>query len=119
MRYETHMTRTLEIRSYKLHPGAGPAFERLFRKQAEPMVRAYGMDIVAFGQSKHDADSWFLIRAFDSLEQLIKSEGEFYGSAQWRNGPREAVLSHIESYHDTVLTLSADAIEALRRDLNT
>jgi quinol monooxygenase YgiN len=111
------MTRTVEIRSYTLKPNSGHAFERLFREQAEPMVRAYGMDVVAFGQSKHDADCWYLIRAFDSLAHLNKFEDEFYGSPEWRNGPREAVLSHIESYQDTVLTLSADAVERLRADL--
>ncbi len=109
--------RTLEIRSYVLKPGSGPAFEKLFRAQAEPMVRAYGMDVVAFGKSAHADNAYYLIRAFDSLEHLTKSEDEFYGSEAWRDGPREAVLSHIESYQDTVLTLSAEAIEALRRHL--
>jgi hypothetical protein len=111
------MTRTVEIRSYKLHPKSGPAFERVFREQAEPMVRAYGMDVVAFGKSEHDENAYFLVRAFDSFEHLAKSEDEFYGSPQWRNGPREAVLSHIESYQDTVLTLSAEIVERLRADL--
>jgi heme-degrading monooxygenase HmoA len=115
--YTDAMTRTVEIRSYKLKPGAGPAFERLFREQAAPLVRAYGMDVLAFGKSAHDDDGYFLIRAFDSLQHLTQSEDEFYGSPQWRNGPREAVLSHIESYQDTVLTLSADAAERLRADL--
>lgn len=109
--------RTVEIRSYKLHPNAGPAFERLFRERAEPMVRAYGMDIVAFGKSAHDENAYFLIRAFDSLAHLTQSEDDFYGSDAWRNGPREELLSHIESYQDTVLTLSAEAVDRLRADL--
>ncbi len=111
------MTRLIEIRSYKLKPGAGPAFERLFREEAQPLLRAYGMDVVAFGQSAHDANSWYLIRVFKDLAHLTKSEDEFYGSSQWRNGPREAVLSHIESYNDTVLTLDADTIKHLRAKL--
>lgn len=74
------------------------------------------LDVVAFGKSAHE-DAYFLIRAFDSLAHLTRSEDEFYDSDAWRNGPREAVLSHLESYHDTVLTLSAEAVEALRRDL--
>ncbi len=109
--------RTLEIRSYKLHAGRGQAFERIFRERAEPMVRAYGMDVIAFGKSAHDGNAYYLIRAFDSLAHLTMSEDEFYGSEAWRNGPREELLSHIESYQDTVLQLSAEAIEALRRDL--
>lgn len=111
------MNRTVEIRRYKLKPGAGPAFERLFREEAEPMVRGYGMDVVAFGKSAHDDNAYFLIRAFHSLDHLNASEDEFYGSTEWRNGPREAILSHIESYQDTVLSLSADAVEMLRSDL--
>lgn len=111
------MTRTIEVRSYKLHPNSGPAFERLFRERAEPMVRASGMDIVAFAKSAHDENAYFLIRAFDSFDHLTKSEDEFYGSDAWRNGPRQELLSHIESYHDTVVTLSADAVERLRAEL--
>lgn len=112
------MTRTVEIRSYTLKSGAGPAFERIFRERAEPMVRAYGMDVVAFGRSAHDVNAYYLIRAFDSFAHLTQSEDEFYGSEAWRNGPREELLSHIETYQDTVLTLSAEAVEALRRDLS-
>jgi hypothetical protein len=111
------MTRTVEIRSYKLHANAGAAFERVFHERAEPMVRAYGMDVVAFGKSAHDANTYYLIRAFDSFEHLTKSQDEFYGGDAWRNGPREDLLSCIESYQDTVLTLSADAIARLRADL--
>lgn len=109
--------RTVEIRSYKLHAGHGPAFERVFRERAEPMVRAYGMDVVAFGKSAHDDNAYYLVRAFDSVAHLTHSEDAFYGSEAWRNGPREELLSHIESYQDTVLELSAEAVEALRRDL--
>lgn len=111
------MNRTVEIRSYKLHANAGAAFDLVFRERAEPMVRAYGMDVVAFGRSAHDENAYFLIRAFNSFEHLTQSEDEFYGSDAWRSDPREELLSHIESYQDTVLTLSAEAVERLRADL--
>lgn len=111
------MTRTIEIRSYKLHAGAGAAFERVFRERAEPMVRAYGVDVVGFGKSAHEDNAYRLIRAFDSLAHLTQSEDEFYSSDAWRSGPREELLSHIESYQDTVLELSAEAVEALRKNL--
>ena len=113
------MSRTVEIRSYMLKPGAGPRFEHLFRTRSEPMVRAYGMDVVAFGRSAHDANAYYLIRAFDSIEHLKTSEDEFYGSDAWRSGPREELLSDIESYQDTVLNLTTEAVEALRRDLTS
>ncbi len=111
------MSRTVEIRNYILKPGAGPAFEHIFRERGEPMLHACGMDVVAFGRSAHDENAYYLIRAFDSLDHLTKSEDEFYGADAWRPGPREEVLNCIESYQDTVLTISIETVDSLRRDL--
>jgi hypothetical protein len=112
------LPRTLEVRAYQLKGGAGPAFARIFRERAGPMLRAHGMDVVGFGQSLHAVDAYYLLRAFDSLDHLRRSENDFYGSDAWRNGPREEVLSHIENTADTVLALSPEAVEAIRRELS-
>jgi hypothetical protein len=42
-------------------------------------------------------------------------EDAFYGSAAWREGPREAVLACIETDTDSVLTLDDATIDGLRR----
>jgi len=49
------------------------------------------------------------------LAERQASEDAFYGSDDWKNGPREALLSLIESYIDVVLELDEPAIAALRR----
>ena len=54
------------------------------------------------------------MRAFASIEQRDEQEAAFYGSDQWRLGPREAVVSRIESYHTIVIETSAAAVDALR-----
>ena len=109
------MTRIVEIRTYRLHPGGGPAYERLFKEVATPMLARRGIDVVAFGQSKGDADGYYLIRAFDDLDHRTDSEDAFYGSAEWREGPRESILALIESYTDLVLELDEPTIDGLRR----
>ena len=109
------MSRIVEIRTYKLHPGAGPEYERLFRDVATPMLARRGIDVVAFGHSAGDPEGFYLIRAFDDLDHRTRSEEDFYGSAEWRTGPREAILALIDSYADLVIELDEPTIDGLRR----
>lgn len=108
------MKRLVEIRSYKLLPGATAAFHDAFITRAVPLLREWGTDVVAFGPSAHEKDTYFLIRAYDDLRDLQTRQDAFYGSDAWRKGPREAVVSLIDSYLNTVLWLSPSAIEDLR-----
>ncbi len=106
--------RLVEIRAYRLKPGTRAGFHEAATSRALPMVRAYGMDVVTHGPVPHDDNGYFLVRSFASLAQLTAQEDEFYGSAAWREGPREALVSRIETYVDTLLWLSPAAIEDLR-----
>ena len=106
--------RLLEIRAYRLKPGTRDDFHAAVTTRALPMVRAYGMDVVTHGPVPNDDNGYFLVRSFASLAQLTAQEDEFYGSAPWREGPREALVSRIETYVDTLLWLSPAAIDDLR-----
>ena len=75
------------------------------------------MDVVAFGFSAQDPQGYFLMRAFASLEDRSSVEDTFYSSDAWRKGPRQSIIEHIDSYQDTLLWLSSEAVEQLRRDL--
>jgi hypothetical protein len=108
-------TRLVELRAYNLKAGGRDEFHRLAAQSAVPMLRRAGIDVVAFGPSSHDATSYFLIRSFASLEDRQAREDAFYGSAEWRDGPRDAVLALIESYTTVVLELEPAAIDGLRR----
>jgi len=87
----------VEIRSYNLKPGTRDEFHRLFIEEAFPLLKRWNMDVVAYGSSLHDRDSYYLIRHFDSLAHREQSEDAFYGSDEWRQGPREAILALIEN----------------------
>ena len=86
----------VEIRSYNLKPGTR-------------------VDVVAYGPSLADDDSYFLIRAFPSLEARQKSEDAFYGSEEWKTGIREATLADIVNYTTVVRAVDADVLRAMRR----
>ena len=106
--------RLVEIRAYRLIAGTRDDFHAAVTGRALPMVRAYGMDVVAHGPVPNDVNGYFLVRSFASLAELTAQEDEFYGSAAWRDGPREALVSRIETYVDVLLWLSPAAIEDLR-----
>lgn len=107
--------RVVEIRSYNLKPGTRDSLHQLFLEEAYPMLRRAEIDVVAYGPSIHDEDSWFLMRSFESVGDRQKREDAFYGSAEWRDGPRDAILERIESYTTVVIELDAATIDGLRR----
>jgi hypothetical protein len=93
----------VEIRSYRLEPGSGTAFHRLMAEQSLPMLERWGVDVIAFGPSLDDDELYYLIRGYASAAELQRSQDAFYGSDEWREGPREAVLALIESYLSVVV----------------
>ena len=101
------MTAVLEIRTYRLRPGSGAAFHRTVVEESVPMLERWGVDVVAFGPSLDDDDAYYLIRSYASLEERQHSQDAFYGSDEWREGPREAIVSRIESGSSVVLPASA------------
>jgi NIPSNAP len=107
-------SRVVEIRSYNLKPGTRDRFHRLFEREALPLLQRAKVDVVSYGPSLHDGDSYYLMRSFSSVEDRQRSEDAFYGSAEWRQGPREAILACIESYTTVVIRLDDATIRGLR-----
>ena len=104
----------VEIRSYNLKPGTRDRFHQLFLKEALPMLRRWKVDVIAYGPSLHDQDSYFLMRGFDGVDVRQKSEDAFYGSDEWIKGPRERVLADIDSYTTIVIHLDEATTQGLR-----
>lgn len=109
------MNHFIEIRSYNLKPGTRDQFQRLFLEKAFPMLQRWNVDVVAYGPSLHDQDSYYLMRRYDSLAHREESENAFYGSDEWRQGPREAIIALIENYTEIVLALDESTLQGLRK----
>jgi PhnB protein len=94
------MKRLVDIQWTTLKPGRRDDFHRLLTEQSLPLQRRWGVDVVDHDPSAHDPDSYYVIRA--------------YASADWRQGPREAILALIESYTNIVREMEPEQVEALR-----
>ncbi len=112
----TERMKTVEILQYRLKPGSGRNFHLIMATHSAPLHRAAGIDIVIFGNSLTDEESYFLIRAFDSPAHLRSSLAAFYASDAWRNGPRNAIIAQIDSSWASVLQLSDLSIAQIKTD---
>jgi hypothetical protein len=109
------MNHFVEIRSYNLKPGTRDEFHRLFIEEAFPMLKRWNVDVVSYGPSLHDENSYYLMRHFDSLAHRDESENAFYGGDEWRQGPREAIVSLIENYTEVVIEVDEVTLQGLRK----
>ena len=109
------MAGVIEIRSYSLRPGMRERFHTLMVGQGLPLLKRWNIEVVSVGPSLHDETSYCLIRAFASLADLERSEEALYGSEEWRQGPREAILACIERYSDVVLPVTVQLLDTLRQ----
>lgn len=97
------MAAILEIRSYQLKPGTGQYFHQLMQEQSLPLLDAAGVGVVLAQPSLHSPDHYILIRRYRDQAHLQFSQEAFYGSAVWRQGPREAIISCIACSTDVII----------------
>lgn len=77
----------------------------MMREESVPLLEAAGIRVVSCGASlvDDDGEGAYLIRAFDSLAQRNEQADTFYTSDAWRSGPRDAIVSRIETMHAIVI----------------
>lgn len=108
------MTRIVEFLMYTLKPGSGLDFHQVMQETSIPLHLKAGMDIVSYGCSLHNDDSYHLIRSYESESHRQVSQDLFYSSTDWKQGPRADIISRIEISTTTVMTLTQEAIDAIR-----
>jgi ketosteroid isomerase-like protein len=104
----------IEIRAYTLKTGTRGRFHELFVRRSLPLLQRHHVDVVAYGPSLDDANSYYLVRSFASLDDRSRSEDAFYGSKEWTEGPRDEVLAAIETYSTVVVQVDGQTLQALR-----
>jgi len=114
---DSNSKRIVEIRTYNLKENSRENFHRLFADKAMPLLKKWDIHVVGFGPSLHDKSTYTLIREYQSIEQMQKSEDAFYASDEWRKGPRESVLALIENYTTLVLNADQELINQLHKSL--
>jgi hypothetical protein len=97
------MEEVVEIRSYNLKAGTRQQFQTILLEQALPLLSKWKMEVVAYGPSLHDENSFFLARAYSNLNHRQQSQDAFYRSVDWVDGPREAALALVDNYTTIVI----------------
>jgi hypothetical protein len=106
----------IEILTLDIKPGRRNEFHKVYETQSLPLLKKWGFKVLAYGPSLHDANSYYVIRSFKSLEDREKSEDAFYNSDDWKRGPRTAIFDLVEHFAYTVVT--PDTLEKLLGALN-
>ena len=107
----------VEFRAYNLKQGSRDEFHRLVSEFSFPLMRQWNVDVIDFGPSLHDENSYYLIRAYSSLNERQSSQDAFYGSPDWRQGPRQAIVALIESHTAVVIEIESAVVDSLRKAL--
>jgi hypothetical protein len=92
-----------EIRIYKLKENTAAEFYSVFKEQSLPMMKRWKVNVVDFGFSLIDKDSFHLIRNYENLAHRQESQDAFYGSDEWINGPEKAIMSCIDTYNTSIV----------------
>jgi hypothetical protein len=92
-----------EIRIYKLKENTASEFNKVFTVQSLPMMKRWNVNVVDYGFSLIDKESFCLIRSYENLEQRKESQDAFYGSDEWINGPEKAIMGCIDTYNTFVI----------------
>jgi hypothetical protein len=92
-----------EIRIYKLKENKAALFYKVFLEQSLPMMKRWQVNILDYGFSLIDNDSFYLIRSYESIEHRSESQNAFYGSDEWINGPEKLIMECIHTYNTSVV----------------
>ncbi len=92
-----------EIRIYKLKEHSAPRFHSVFMEQSLPMMKRWNVDIVDYGFSVIDKESFYLIRRYENISHRQESQTALYGSDEWINGPEQAIMDCIHTYTTAVV----------------
>src|SRR5215510_14928936 len=92
------MNYLIEIRTLNLKPGTCEEFHRLYIKEALPRLQRWNFDVVAYGPSLHDENTYYVIRSYTSLAQRDQMEDDYYASDYWSKGPPPAMTTFPDRY---------------------
>src|SRR5437879_5937577 len=104
MNSSTASEKVIEFLILDIKPGRRDEFHKRYVTKSVPLLKKWNFNLVAYGPSLHDADSYYVIRAFKSLEDRQVSEDAFYSSDDWKQGARDAILELMDHFAYAVVS---------------
>ena len=105
-----------EIRIYKFKENSAENFIKVFTEQSLPMMKRWKINVVDYGFSLIDKESFYLIRNYESVAQRKESQDAFYGSDEWINGPEKEIMNCIDTYN-TIVTDNSTFLTKLNDEI--
>jgi hypothetical protein len=99
----------VEMRTYKLKPGARPKFLEVFRTRSVPAHDAIGMKVLGPFLSIEDPDTFFFMRGFPDLASREPMKAQFYEGELWKNELESQLMPMIGKY-EVVLVDDPDGL---------
>jgi hypothetical protein len=100
-----------EIRIYKLKENKAGEFIKVFMEQSLPMMKRWNVNVVDYGFSLIDTNSFHLIRCYENIEKRKEGQEAFYGSNEWIKGPEKSIMNCIDTYNTSVVENSKLTIQ--------
>ena len=104
MNSSTTSEKVIEILTLDIKPARRDEFHKRYVTKSVPLLKKWNFNLVAYGPSLHDAKSYYVIRAFKSLEDRQLCEDAFYGSDDWKQGSRDAILELVDHFAYAVIS---------------
>ncbi|SRR5258706_7224352 len=93
----------IDILILNLKQGSRSAFDKLYKESALPLLKRWNVDVICFGPSLHEEDTYLVVRRYKDLADRQQSQDAYYGSDEWKLGPREQIMSLIQNYSTVVI----------------
>ena len=78
------------------------------------MLKRWNVEVLAFGPSLQEEDSYLVVRRYKDLTDRQQGQDAFYGSDEWKKGPREPIMGLIENYTSVVVPANKELIEGFK-----
>ncbi len=104
MNSSTASEKVIEFLILDIKPGRRDEFHTRYVTKSVPLLKKWNFNLVAYGPSLHDANTYYVIRAFKSLEDRQVSEDAFYGSDDWKQGSRDTILELVDHFAYAVVS---------------
>ena len=110
-----HVTRgILDILCLQLKMGTRKEFDKIYRELVLPLLKQWNVNVLAFGPSLHEEDTYIVVRYYKDLADRQQSQIDYYGSDDWQLGPRGQVMAYFENYATIVVAANETLIDGFR-----
>lgn len=93
----------MEMRTYRTKPGMRDHFLSVFEKLSKPEHRRLGMPIAGPFLGVEDADTFFFMRGFTSMDARERLKSEFYEGRLWKEQLEKLLMPMLDRYDAVVV----------------